>query len=619
MPQDIRLIADIGARFARFAIEREVGVFEQRAALESADYPDFLSALQAYLARLEPSEERAALKHGAIAIGNPVVGDLVRMTNYRWEFSIEATRTAAGLDTLLVVNDFTALAMGLPYLEPHELRQVGGGKARERSVIGLVGAGTGLGVSGLVPVVDDAWVSLASEGGHTGFAPQSAREVYVLEYAWRQYPHVSAERLVSGPGLELIHRALNTRADRAPDPLPAPEITRRALASECPICRETLELFCEMLGSVAANVALTLGAYGGIYIGGAIVPRLGEYFERSGFRARFEAKGRFRELLAGIPTYVITAETATLTGTSAILNAQIKRRDGSNTLLERVRQVRASLTVAEQRVADLVLAQARSVVTDPIADIASRAGVSQPTVVRFCRTLGCAGLSDFKLKLAAGLTGTIPVSHTQVKRSDSSLELGAKVLDNTASAMLKMRDQLNGETIERCVALLRAARRIDFYALAHYGVVATDAKYKFMRFGVPTATYIDSRLQALAAATLGPGDVIVCVSGTGTVREMIKPLEIARGQGADVIVLAPSQSPLARRATFAITIDHPEEVTTEIPMISRILHLAVIDILAVGVAMSAGPAVPARAPPAGGEAAGGELAPDFRRLTSHSR
>ncbi len=621
MPKDIRLIADIGAKFARFAIEREIGVFEQRVALESADYPDFLSALQAYLARVELADERSALRHGAIAIGNPVVGDLVRMTNYPWEFSIEATRAAVGFDTLLVVNDFTALAMGLPYLEPHELRQVGGGKARERSVIGLVGAGTGLGVSGLVPVVDDGWVSLASEGGHSGFAPQSAREVYVLEYAWRQYPHVSAERLVSGPGLELIHRALTARADRSTDPLPAVEITRRALAGECAICGETLELFCEMLGSVAANVALTLGAYGGIYIGGAIVPRLGDYFERSGFRARFEAKGRFRELLAGIPTFVVTAETATLTGTSAILNAQIKRRDGSNTLLERVRQVRASLTAAERRVADLVLAQARSVVNDPIAGIASRAGVSQPTVVRFCRTLGCGGLSDFKLKLAAGLTGTIPVSHTQVKRTDSSLELGAKVLDNTASAVLKMRDQLNGETIERCVAMLGAARRIDFYALAHYGVVATDAKYKFMRFGVPTATYLDARLQALAAATLGPGDVVVCISGTGTLREMAKPLELVRARGADVIVLAPSQSPLTRRATIAITIDHPEEVTTEIPMIGRILHLAVIDILAVGVAMRTGSGTGAQAAAAMAVAgpASIEPAPDFRRLTSHSR
>jgi glucokinase len=620
MPNEVRLLADIGAKYARFATERQIGVFEQRLALRSADYPDFLAALQAYLGQLPAAEDRQTIRHGAVAIANPVVGDAVRMTNYPWEFSIEATRKAVGFDTLLVVNDFTALAMGLPYLAPHELRQVGGGKPRERSVIGLVGAGTGLGVSGLVPA-DDGWVSLASEGGHVGFAPHSASEVYVLEYAWRQYPHVSAERLMSGPGLELLHRALTARAGRAPMALTAPEIARRALADECAVCRETIDMFCEMLGSIAANVAVTLGAYGGIYIGGAIVPRLGEFFERSGFRARFESKGRLSGLLAAIPTYVVTADTATLTGTSAILNAQVKRRAGSATLLERVRQARATLTTAEQRVADLVLAHARSVVNDPIIDIAHRAGVSQPTVVRFCRTLGCAGFSDFKLKLAAGLTGTIPVSHTQVKRTDSSLELAAKVLDNTASAVLMMRGQLNGETIQRCVALLRTARRIDFYALAHYAIVATDAKYKFMRFGVPAAAYIDARLQALAAATLRPGDVVVAISGTGTVREMIKALELARAQGADVIVLASSHSPLARRATHAIAIDHPEEATTEIPMVGRILHLAVIDILAVGLAMSASATTPATFDPAAKapQAATRESVPDFTRLTSHSR
>lgn len=618
-----RLLADIGATYARFAIEREAGLFEQHTALRCDAYPDFLSALRGYLAQVVLPVDTPAVRHGAIAIANPVGGDLVRMTNYPWQFSIESTREAVGFDTLLVVNDFTALAMGLPYLQPDDLRQVGGGKPRERGVIGLVGAGTGLGVSGLIPV-DDGWVSLASEGGHVGFAPQSAREVYVLEYAWRQYAHVSAERLISGSGLELIHRALSARADRAPEALAAPEITRRALAGECAICAETLELFCDMLGSVAANVAVTLGAYGGLYIGGAIVSRLGDYFDRSGFRARFETKGRFSGLVADIPTYVITTETPTLTGTSAILNAQLKRRAGSSSLLDRVRQARGSLTAAEQRVADLVLAQARSVLNDPIVDIARRAGVSQPTVVRFCRSLGCAGLSDFKLKLASGLTGTIPVSHTQVKRTDSTLELGAKVLDNTASAVLKMREQLNGEAIERCVDYLISARRIDFYALGNYGIIAIDAQYKFLRFAVPCAAYTDSRLQALAAATLKPGDVVVAISGTGKVNELLKAVDDAIANGAVVIALSPSQAPLGKHATVAIPIDHPEDIATQIPMISRILHLTVIDILAVGVAMRHGAERPTRAvAPAvavtNGARTAAAAAPDFTRLTSHSR
>lgn len=614
MPFEPRLLADIGAKHARFAIEREPGSYGAMRTLDCDAYPDFLAALRAYLAQARLPEGQP-VRHGAIAIAYPVAGDIVRMTNYSWEFSIEATRVAVGFDTLLVVNDFTALAMGLPYLHESDLRKVGAGSARERSVIGLIGAGTGLGVSGLIPV-DDGWVSLASEGGHVAFAPQNTRELYVLEYAWRQYAHVSAERLMSGPGLELIHRALSARADRPAESLEAPEITRRALAGECTVCAEAIDVFCEMLGTVAADVAVTLGAYGGIYIGGAIVPRLGTAFDRSGFRARFQSMGRFSTLVGEIPTYVITTETPTLAGTAAILDAQLKRRTGTSTLMERVRQARASLSGAELRVAELVLSQPRSVLNDPIADIARQAGVSQPTVVRFCRSLGCAGLSDFKLKLAGGLTGTIPVSHTQVRRTDSTLELGAKVLDNTASAVLKMREQLNGATIDRCVELLLHARRIDFYAVAHYGIVACDAQYKFMRFGVPSMAYTDTRLQALAAATLKPGDVVVVISGSGKINELVKVVGDALAHGATVIALSPSHSPLARRATVAIPIDHAEDIGTQMPMISRTLHLTVIDILAVSVAMRQGAAHTA-APSA--EPARERPTHDIGRLTSHAR
>jgi glucokinase len=603
-----RLLADIGGSFARFAIQREAGVFAQQAALRCDQYPDFLAALRAYLAQSGASDVR----HAAVAIANPVEGDQVRMTNYPWAFSIEATRQAVGLDTLLVVNDFTALAMALPHLESGSLRQIGGGAPRERGVLGLVGAGTGLGVSGLIPV-DDGWVSLASEGGHVAFSPGSARELYVLEYAWRQYSHVSAERLISAAGIELIHMALARRADRSVEALSAPEIARAGVAGEDPLCAEAIEVFCEMLGTVAANVAVTLGAFGGIYIGGGIVPRLGSYFARSGFRARFEAKGRFSGYVAQIPTYVITSDAATFTGTAAILDAQLRKRSGTSSLLERVRLARAELSGAEQRVADHVLAQPRTVLNDPIIDIARAAGVSQPTVVRFCRSLGYAGLSDFKLKLASGLTGNIPVSHTLVRRTDSTLQLGAKVLDNTASALLNLRDQLNSAAVQGAIDLLLAARRIDFYALGNYGVVAQDAQYKFLRFGVSTAAYIDSRLQTMAAAALGPQDVVVVISGSGKITELLRAVDLALQAGARVIAISPSHSPLARRATTSIAIDHPEDVPTQMPMISRILYLAVIDILAVGVAMRRSGAVVKDA-----QDADTEPRVDFTRTTSHS-
>jgi glucokinase len=577
---EAKLLADIGGSYARFAIERAVGVFSDIKALPCADYPDFLSALRAYIAMVGAHD----IRHGAIAIANPVEGDLVRMTNYHWQFSIEATRQAVGFNTLLVVNDFTALAMGLPHLRRQQLRQVGGGTARERSVIGLVGAGTGLGVSGLIPV-EDGWVSLASEGGHVGFAPQNAREMAILEYAWRQYPHVSEERLVSAAGIELIYNALAERRKKPFEALKAPEITQRGLADDCPACSEALEVFCELLGTAAARVAVTLGAFGGVYIGGGIVPRLGSYFDKSGFRARFEAMGRLSKYVASIPTFVVAADTATFTGTSAILDAELRKRGGVSSLLDRVRQSRDALSAAESRVADLVLSQPRSVLNDPIMEIATRAGVSQPTVVRFCRSLGCEGLSDFKLKLASGLTGTIPVTHTQVKRTDSTHEMGAKVLDNTASAMLKVRDQLNSDAVDRAITLLLGARRIDFFALGNYGVIAQDAQYKFLRFGVPAAAYTDSRLQMLAASAVSAGDVVVVISGSGKIAELLKAVEIAMGAGAAVIAITPSHAPLAKKTTVTIAIDHPEDLALHMPMISRLLYMVVIDILATGVAM----------------------------------
>ena len=577
---EAKLLADIGGSYARFAIERAGGVFSDIKALPCADYPDFPSALRAYIAMVGAQD----IRHGGIAIANPVEGDLVRMTNYHWQFSIEATRQAVGFNTLLVVNDFTALAMGLPHLRRQQLRQVGGGTARERSVIGLVGAGTGLGVSGLIPV-EDGWVSLASEGGHVGFAPQNAREMAILEYAWRQYPHVSEERVVSAAGIELIYNALAERRKGTFEALKAPEITQRGLTGDCPVCSEALEVFCELLGTAAASVAVTLGAFGGVYIGGGIVPRLGHYFDKSGFRARFEAMGRLSKYVANIPTLVVAADTATFTGTSAILDAELRKRGGVSSLLDRVRQSRDALSAAERRVADLVLSQPRSVLNDPIMEIATRAGVSQPTVVRFCRSLGCEGLSDFKLKLASGLTGTIPVTHTQVKRTDSTHEMGAKVLDNTASAMLKVRDQLNSDAVDRAITLLLNARRIDFFALGNYGVIAQDAQYKFLRFGVPAAAYTDSRLQLLAAGAVSAGDVVVVISGSGKIAELLKAVEIAMGAGAAVIAITPSHAPLAKKTTVTIAIDHPEDLALHMPMISRLLYMVVIDILATGVAM----------------------------------
>jgi glucokinase len=318
-----RLLADVGGTNARFALELAPGRVDLIDVLACDGYPTLAAALAAYLA--SPAVKAAGLgpiRHAAIAIANPVVDDLVRMTNHHWEFSIEAMRVECGFETLLVVNDFSALARALPHLAPQQKLQVGGGAPRANSPLGLLGAGTGLGVSGLIPA-GPGWTALRSEGGHVTFSPANEEEVAILQYAWTEFEHVSAERLLSGAGVELIYRALARREGRAGERLDAPEISRRALAGECALCDRVLEAFCGMLGTVAGNLAVTLGAQGGIYIGGGIVPRLGERFLRSSFRRRFEQKGRFAGYLAQVPTWIITAEYPAFLGVASILSEKL--------------------------------------------------------------------------------------------------------------------------------------------------------------------------------------------------------------------------------------------------------------------------------------------------------
>ncbi len=578
-----RLIADIGGTYARFVLETAPGRFGMPVSLRCAAHADFHAAVRAYIDSLPGGMPVA---HAVVAIANPVDGDRVRMTNYHWEFSIEQMRQQLRLETLLVVNDFTALAMSLPRLDASGVRQVGGGKAVARSVVGLLGSGSGLGVSGLIPA-GDGWVSLGSEGGHTSFSPRDERELVVLRHAWQQFDHVSFERLLSGPGLALMHQALAAHAGVRADALDAPEITRRALAGSCAVCVDTIDVFCAMLGTAAANLALTLGALGGIYIGGGIVPRLGAHFDRSPFRRRFEDKGRFSRWLAAIPTSVITAEQATFIGASAILDSQLKalQQAPGSAILAQIRRACSELSPAELRVAQQVLAQPRALLSLPIVEIARAARVSQPTVIRFCRSLGCEGLSDFKLRLASGLTGTMPITHVQVTDNDSSLELGSKVLGNSASAILQMRSQLNRDMIDRTIDLLVQARRVEFYTVGQYGGVAVDAQFKFLRFGIASAAYTEPRLQPLAAAVLQPGDVAVVISSAGRLPELLEVADVARARGAAVVAITASQSPLARKAHTVLAVDHVEDASTQVPMVSRILQLLVIDILTVGVAM----------------------------------
>ncbi|MDE2427622.1 MAG: glucokinase [Burkholderiales bacterium] len=577
-----RLLADIGATHARFTLESAPGVFDAVRVLKCDDYTGIIPLVRAYLA----DHQGQKVHHAAFAIANPIDGDHIQMTNRDWAFSIEDVRREFGLYTLLIVNDFTALAMSLPGLQAKDRMQIGGGMPVAKSVIGVLGPGTGLGVSGLIPTAD-GFVTLGSEGGHVNFAPCDEREYAILQFAWQEWPHVSTERLISGPGMELIYCALAKRNKKKVKALAAQDIMHGALSDGDALCLETLECFCGMLGSFSANLAVTLGAFGGIYIGGGIVPLMGDWFATSPFRTRFEAKGRFSSYLAQIPTYVITTPNPAFYGVSAILSEHLRGRSGDSSLMDRIQQIQGELSPAERRVAALVLENPRTVLNEAIAEISRLADVSQPTVIRFCRSLGFLGLADFKLKFASSLTGTIPVRHSQVRMSDSTHDLSAKVIDNTVSAILSFRDQLEVHALDQAIALLRKANKIEFYAMGNSRAVALDGQHKFFRFRIPTASYGDAHLFSMAAELLNPGDVVIVVSNSGKLPELLKAVDAARHAGADVIAITPNQSPLAKKATVCLAVNHTEDNATFLSMISRILQLLLIDILAVGLSVDA--------------------------------
>lgn len=315
-----RLLADIGGTNARFAWQAAPGApISDVQVLPGAQYPTLQAAMRAYLDGLG----RGAPAAVAIAIANPITGDMVRMTNHDWAFSQSAVKAEFGLRTLRLLNDFTALALALPDLPAAELRQVGGGEAVPGVAMGLVGAGTGLGVSGLLPDGHGGWVPLEGEGGHVTLPATTARERTVMDGLIRRYGHASAERVCCGQGL-VDTCAILCEADgvTAQGLDSASAVSEAALKAGHPQALETLNIFCAMLGSVAGNLALTLGARGGVYVGGGIVPRLGAWFDQSPFRERFDNKGRFTGLLQGMPVRVITsAQSPALLGAARALDA----------------------------------------------------------------------------------------------------------------------------------------------------------------------------------------------------------------------------------------------------------------------------------------------------------
>lgn len=300
-----RLLGDVGGTHARFAWQANATAAVSSISSYRCDqHHTLLGAIRHYLAEHGKPPPRA----GAIGIANPVTGDAVRMTNHHWSFSISELQRELGLQRLLVINDFTALALSLPALMPDDLRPIGGGQAVAGAARALIGPGTGLGVSGLLPAADGAGVPIHGEGGHVTLAPDNELESAVVLVLKKRFGHASAERALSGPGLVNLYGALCEVQGQTAEPLEPADVIERSRAGQPDApCVAAVELFCALLGSTAGNLALTLGARGGVYIGGGIAPRILKELERSAFRQRFESKGRFRDYLAAIPTCVIDA------------------------------------------------------------------------------------------------------------------------------------------------------------------------------------------------------------------------------------------------------------------------------------------------------------------------
>lgn len=312
----MHLVADIGGTNSRFAL-CEPGTIEPLNISKYAnhDHDGLESALRYYL----QEQGNPQITHACIAVACPVTGDMVKLTNRDWEFSQVGLRNALNWHQLYVINDFTALAMALPHLPAGDTTKVGGGVAKEQSPKGILGPGTGLGVSGLL-WDGHGWVPISGEGGHVTLPAHNEEEEAILHIGRREYGFVSAERILCGDGLAFLYRALAEIRGWKGELLSQEIIMEKAVSDKCDKCKHVLDQFSSFLATVASDLALTLGAFGGIYIGGGIVPRMGTLFEQGTFRSRFEDKGRFTDYVSGIATYTVSSHTRTaLFGAAAVL------------------------------------------------------------------------------------------------------------------------------------------------------------------------------------------------------------------------------------------------------------------------------------------------------------
>lgn len=319
-----RLVSDIGGTNARFAIESAPLQFNEIKTMSCQDYPSLAAAINTYLTMTN----KLSIKHAALAVPSPIIDDTLFMVNSPWHLaSIAQTQKETQLESLIFLNDWHAMALAIPHLPAATLIQHGGLEADRQKPITVIGPGTGLGMATLIkhPKTND-YFAIPAEGGRSSFVATTEEEVELWRFAHKRFQHVSIERFLSGPGLQLIYEAVCHMHNITAEYLLKPsEITSRALKQQCPICQLCLEHFCRILGTMAANLACITNSFGGIYIGGGIIPKICDYFIASDFRQRFEDKGRYRSYLEKMPVYIITHEYPAMLGCSYALETYLQQ------------------------------------------------------------------------------------------------------------------------------------------------------------------------------------------------------------------------------------------------------------------------------------------------------
>lgn len=314
----LSVVADVGGTNIRLSVcNIETGELSKLREFACAEFLTLDAALVQYFSTLQDK-----VKHLCVGIACPVDNDQVVMTNLSWEFSKQALKEKLNLDSLYVINDYTAISLAVPFVEEADKIKIGGGTLQVDGPTAVFGPGTGLGVSHIIKE-GGKWISLDGEGGHVSFAPNTREQADILLLLQEQFGHVSAERLLSGQGLVNIYHSLCRLDGKQPEFHEPKQVSKAALESSCSVAARSLTVFCQIMGGFAGNLALNLSCTGGVYIAGGVVPRFVEFFKESEFRSYFEDKGRFNDYLAVIPTYLITHDNPGLLGASVYLRQEL--------------------------------------------------------------------------------------------------------------------------------------------------------------------------------------------------------------------------------------------------------------------------------------------------------